>query len=63
MGSRSLLREWKGTYERIKRGTQKRSKIAIVAVMRQLGIVMWQTARSPDIDQLIEEIDQRRQVA
>jgi transposase len=55
--------KWKGTYERIKRGTPKRSKIAIVAVMRQLGIAMWQTARSPDIDQLIEEIDQRRKVA
>jgi transposase len=47
--------KWKITYENIKRGMKKRSKIAIVAVMRRLAIAMWQTARSRQIDQLIEE--------
>jgi len=51
---------WRATYERIKHGSPKRSKIAIVAVMRQLGIVMWQTARSPEIDELIDEIDREK---
>lgn len=48
---------WRATYDRIKRGSKKRGKIAIVAVMRQLGIAMWQTARSERMDELIEQID------
>jgi len=29
--------KWRAKYDRVKRGTQKRNKIAIVTVMRQLG--------------------------
>lgn len=50
--------KWKDTYERIKRGTQKRNKVAIVAVMRKLAITMWQTARSQEIDELLDEMDE-----
>jgi transposase len=39
---------WKARYEQLKRGSQKRSKIAIVAVMRLLAIQMWHAARAPD---------------
>lgn len=46
---------WKARFNRIKRGSAKRAKVAIVAVMRQLAITMWHTARSPEIDQWIEE--------
>lgn len=49
--------EWRAKYERIKRGSKKRTKIAIVGVMRQLGILMWQTARSEELDELLEEAD------
>lgn len=49
--------KWRATYENIKRGTAKRSKIAIVAVMRRLAITMWQVARSPEIGQLLAEVD------
>lgn len=49
--------EWKSTYEGIKRGAQKRGKIAIVAVMRRLAIAMWHTARSSEFDELLQEID------
>ena len=51
---------WRATYDRIKRGSPKRSKVAIVAVMRLLGIAMWQTARSAELDELLEEIDQAK---
>ena len=51
---------WRASYERIKRGSQKRSKIAIVAVMRQLGIAMWQTARSQELGKLLAEIDAQK---
>jgi transposase len=51
--------EWRQTYERIKRGSPKRSKVAIVAVMRQLGITMWHTARSAELDELLAERDHR----
>lgn len=47
----------KATYLTIRRGTPKRSKIAIVALMRRLGIAMWHTALSPGVDALVEEID------
>jgi transposase len=46
---------WRAQYDRVKRGSKKRAKIAIVAVMRRLAILMWHTARSPEIDELIEE--------
>jgi transposase len=46
---------WRARYDKIKRGMKKRAKIAIVAIMRQLAIIMWQTARSPEIDELIQE--------
>jgi transposase len=49
--------DWRARYERLKRGSSKRSKIAIVAVMRQLAIRMWHTARSPEVDGLLAEID------
>jgi transposase len=46
---------WRARYDKVKRGSQKRAKIAIVAVMRRLAIVMWQTARSPELQELIAE--------
>lgn len=46
---------WRETYDRIKRGSKTRSKIAIVAVMRQLGITMWQAARSAEWDEILDE--------
>jgi transposase len=46
---------WRSRFNQIKRGFPKRAKVAIVAVMRQLAITMWHTARSPELDQLIEE--------
>lgn len=55
--------KWKATYERIRRGSPKRRKIAIVAVMRQLGITLWQTARSAELDDLLEEIDREKKAA
>lgn len=55
--------KWRHTYENIKRGTAKRSKIAIVAVMRRLAITMWQVARSPEVEQLLEEVDRRKALA
>jgi transposase len=45
---------WKARYEQLKRGSQKRSKIAIVALMRQLAIQMWHTARSQELEKLFE---------
>lgn len=47
----------KATYLKIRRDTPKRSKIAIVALMRRLGIAMWHTALSPEIDAMLEDID------
>ena len=41
---------WKAKYEQIKRGSAKRSKIAVVAVMRLLAIRMWHTARSQELN-------------
>lgn len=48
---------WRETYDRIKRGSAKRSKIAIVAIMRQLAITMWHAARSSDLDEHLAECD------
>ena len=52
--------EWRATYEKLKRGSAKRSKVAIVAVMRKLAIAMWHTACSKDLDGLLAEIDRER---
>ena len=52
---------WRERYDRIKRGSNKRSKIAIVAVMRQLAIAMWHAARSPDLDPILDEQDRLEQ--
>ena len=46
---------WKDQFNKVKRGSPKRAKVAIVAIMRRLAIAMWHTARSPEIDRLIEE--------
>lgn len=46
---------WKAVFERIKRGSPKRNKVAIVGVMRQLAITMWHAARSAELDELLEE--------
>ena len=54
---------WRATYERIQRNSQKRNKVAIVAVMRQLGIAMWQTARSPEWDPLRDGFDRPPQAS
>lgn len=52
--------EWRAKYDRIRRGTKSRSRIAIVAIMRQLGVMMWQTARSPELTALLDEADARQ---
>jgi transposase len=52
--------KWKNTYERIQRGTHKRGKVAIVAVMRKLAITMWHTARSKEVDEFLDERDDMR---
>jgi hypothetical protein len=52
--------KWKRAYDRVKRGTQKRSKVAIVAVMRKLAITMWHVARSQEVDELLDEMDDLR---
>jgi hypothetical protein len=51
---------WRAKYDRIKRGSKSRSRIAIVAIMRQLGVTMWQTARSPELTALLDEKDARQ---
>jgi transposase len=56
-------KEYKATYEKIRRGTPKRSKVAIVALMRRLAIAMWHTALSPEMDVLMEEIDRAKVAA
>lgn len=45
---------WRAKYDRIQRGSKTRGKIAIVALMRQLGVTMWQVARSPELAALLE---------
>lgn len=50
---------WREKFERIKRGSPQRSKVAIVAIMRQLGNAMWRTARSANLDGLLDEADQK----
>lgn len=52
--------EWRATYEKLKRGSAKRSKVAIVAVMRKLAIAMWHAARSSELDEHLAEIDRER---
>lgn len=47
--------QWFTIYERIKRGSQKRSKIAIVAVMRKLGITLWQLAKAQASEGILEQ--------
>jgi transposase len=51
---------WRTKYQRIQKDSKKRNKIAIVAVMRQLAVTMWQTARSSKRDQLFQELDALR---
>jgi transposase len=53
----------RAAYNRVKRGSKSRSKIAVVALMRQLAIRMWHTARSTELDALLEEVDQSRAAA
>jgi transposase len=48
---------WRAQFDRIKRGMAKRSKVAIVAVMRRLAIDMWHTAQSPEIEEVLREAD------
>jgi transposase len=52
--------EWRAKYDKIRGGSPKRTKTAIVAVMRQLGVTMWHTARSPELEQVFEEIDRAK---
>ena len=47
--------EWRAKYDRIKRGSKGRGQVAIVALMGQLGVMMWQVARSPQLTELLEE--------
>jgi transposase len=51
---------WRARYEKLRRGSAKRSKIAIVALMRRLAILLWQTARSPQTEAILEEIDRHK---
>src|SRR5690606_3136486 len=48
---------WRAKYDRIKGGKKGRSKVAIVALMRQLAVTMWHAARSPEWDELLDEMD------
>ena len=48
---------WREKYDRIRRDSPKRSKIAIVAVMRLLAITMWHAARSKELDAVLLEQD------
>lgn len=52
--------KYRTLYERIRRGSAKRTKIAIVAVMRRLGIAMWHAALSPELETLLDEIDRHK---
>lgn len=49
--------EWRARYERIQRGSKSRGKVAIVAIMRQLGVTMWQVARSAEVEALLAKAD------
>lgn len=51
-----LSSAWREKYERIKRGSKSRGKVAIVAVMRQLGVAMWHAARSPEHDAALDAL-------
>lgn len=55
--------EWRAQYDKVRRGSKTRGKIAIVAVMRRLAILLWQTARSLRLDVLFEEIDREKALA
>jgi len=46
---------WRALYDKVKQNSKKRAKIAIVAVMRRLAILMWHSPRSPEINELIQE--------
>jgi transposase len=52
--------DWRAKYEQLRRGSTKRSKIAIVALMRRLAILLWQMARSPQADALLDEVDRHK---
>jgi transposase len=52
--------EWRAKYDRIRRGSKQRSKVAIVAIMRQLGVTMWHAARSTEWDELLDEVDRMK---
>jgi transposase len=56
-------KEYKATYEKIRRGTPKRTKVAIVALMRRLAIAMWHTVLSPEMEALLDEIDRDQAAA
>ena len=43
------------TWERIKRGSSRRSKKAVVAIMRRLGIRMWHVALSAGVDTKLKQ--------
>jgi transposase len=49
--------EWRAKYEGIRRGSKQRSKVAVVAIMRQLGVAMWHAARSAELNEFLEEAD------
>jgi transposase len=49
--------KYKAAYEKIRRGSSKRTKIAIVAIMRKLGIAMWHAALSKELDPLLDFTD------
>lgn len=52
--------EWRQKFEQIKRGSKSRTKIAIVGIMRQLGIAMWQMARSAELEQMLNDFDKQK---
>lgn len=52
--------KWREILERIQGGSRSRKKVAVVAVMRKLGVAMWHTARSSELDRTLDMIDQER---
>lgn len=50
---------WRKKYDNVKRGSRGRGKIAIVALMRQLGVTMWHVARSKEWDAALDELGAR----
>ncbi len=44
-------------FNRIKRGSQKRSKTAIVAIMRQMAVQMWHVAQSKELDEALPPLN------